>query len=64
MIVRPCHDCGAPLPPREGPGRPALYCRRCKKRRVMDRKNARARERYATDPVYREHRLAAKRKPP
>ena len=57
-----CIDCDAPLPPREGPGRPALYCGRCRKKRKHAKDTRRAKERYRTDPEFRERRLAAKRK--
>jgi len=63
MTTRTCADCGARLPPREGPGRPALYCRPCKAVRVKARKLARARHRYAADPEYRARRLAAAKRP-
>ena len=60
-----CADCGTPIPKPVWAGRPPVYCPACKHKRVSARnahKLARARERYAADPDYRERRLAAKRR--
>lgn len=55
---RTCVDCGAPLPPKTGEGRPSLRCAACRLARIRAGDRQYARTRYWTDPEFRKRKKA------
>ena len=57
-----CRECGKPLPPYKGRGRPRILCEECARISCLRSWNERNQDNYHSNPEYRRARLEASRR--